>query len=146
MTATAAMIARVRRMTNEPSATSDYSDSDIQTVIETYPLIDDRGEEPFTWDTSTSPPTKDANEDWIVTYDLNAAAADIWDEKVAILTQDYDFAADGASYSRSKAYDQAMAQARYFRSKRSPKTITLEPWPRQEGNEDLFFNVNNPRI
>lgn len=145
MTATAAMIARVRRMTNEPDGTSDYDDSDIQTVIETYPLIDDRGEEPFTWDTSTEPPTKDTNENWIVTYDLNAAAADIWDEKVAVLAQDYDFAADGARYSRSRPYEQAKAQARYFRSKRAPKTITLEPWPRQEGNEDLFFNINNPR-
>ena len=146
MTATAAMVDRVRRMTNEPDTSATYDDDDIETFIETYPLIDARGEEPFTWDTSTQPPTEDANEDWIVTYDLNAAAADIWEEKASILSQDFDFEADGAKYTRSQPYEQAMKQARRYRAKRSMKTITQEAWPKENLNEDLIFNVNDPRI
>ncbi len=132
-------------MTNEPETTT-YEDSDLSTIIETYPLTDARGEEPFTWDTSTSPPTMDTNEDWIVTYDLNAAAADVWEEKAAPLAQDYNYAADGARYDRSNAYEQAKKQARWFRSKRSANTFELEPAPRQDGNQDLVFNRNDPRI
>lgn len=146
MTATAVMVARVRRTTNEPTTSATYSDEDIRNLIEENPLIDDRGKEPFFWDTSTQPPTKDTNEDWIVTYDLNAAAAEIWSEKAAILSQDYDFKADGADYSRSQAYDQAMKQARYYRGRRSPKTITQEPWPNQGLGDDLVFNINNTRL
>lgn len=145
MTATAAMIDRVRRMTNEPDTSATYADADIQSVIENYPLIDARGEEPFTYDLSTQPPTEDANEDWIVTYDLNAAAADIWEEKASSLSQDFDFKADGAAYTRSQAYEQTMKQARFFRGKRSPKTITQIPWPREDFTDDLVFNVNDPQ-
>ena len=90
MTATAAMILSVRRKVAEPTSTT-YSDTAIQTVIESYPLIDQRGEEPYTWDLSTQPPTQDDNEDWIVTYDLNAAAAVIWEEKAAAVSCGYDF-------------------------------------------------------
>lgn len=133
-------------MTNEPATSATYKDEVIRNFIEDYPLIDERGEEPFFWDTSTQPPTKDTNEVWIVTYDLNAAAADVWEEKASILSQDYDYKADGAEYSRSQAFDQAMKQARRYRAKRSLKTIRQEPWPNPGLGDDLIFNVNNPRI
>lgn len=129
MAATAAQIARLRRMVGEPDSSTTYTDDDLTTYIEEYPLIDERGEAPYTWDTSTEPPTEDENDDWIATYDLNAAAADIWEEKAAGLAQDYDFKADGASFSRSQAYEQYLKQARYYRSRRAPRTMTqrLEP-------------------
>ncbi len=133
-------------MTNEPTTSATFSDDDIRDLIEENPLIDDRGEEPFFWDTSTQPPTKDTNEDWIVTYDLNAAAAEVWAEKASVLSQDFDFKADGADYSRSQAYEQAMKQARYYRSRRSPKTITQEPWPNSGLGDDLVFNINDTRL
>ena len=128
MSATAAQIARLRRMVAESDATT-YTDSDLTTYIEAYPLVDERGEEAYTWDTSTEPPTQDDNDNWIPTYDLNAAAADIWEEKAATLAQDFDFSADGASFSRSQAYEQMMRSARYYRSRRSAKTITQRPEP-----------------
>lgn len=143
MTATAAMIARVRRMVNEPETTT-YADADISAIIETYPSLDERGEEPYTWDNSTEPPTKDTNDNWIVTYDLNAAAADIWEEKAASVAQDFDFKADGGGYTRSQVYDQFMKSAKHYRSKRSIATITQEPYPYEEG-ADVLFNVNDPR-
>jgi hypothetical protein len=128
MTATAAQIAQVRRMVAEPDATT-YASFLIQNFIEAHPLRDECGNDPYTWDDSTTPPTKDENEDWVPTYDLNAAAADIWDEKAAWLAGKYDFAADGGTYHRSQAYEQAAKMARYYRSRRHPKTwkLTMEP-------------------
>lgn len=127
MTATAAQIAQVRRMVNEPLTTT-YSDLAIQTYIESYPLIDALGQPPYIRST-TAPFTLVANPWWTATYDLNAAAADIWEEKAAILSQDFDFSADGGNYSRSQAYEQAMKQARNFRARRSVGTITMRPEP-----------------
>lgn len=135
MTATAAQIARVRRMTGEPG-TETYTDTDIQAYIEAHPLEDARGEGPWV-ESTTTPGTLEANPDWTATYDLNAAAADVWEEKAAVLAGDYDFQADGGSYSRSQAYDQAMRQARHFRSRRSVRTITLRPEPLMQGTESV---------
>lgn len=122
------MIATVRRYTAEPLTTT-YSDSLIQSIIEQFPLTDALGQEPFTWDFSTQPPTEDSNENWIVTYDLNAAAAQIWQEKAAALQGNFNFAVDGGRYDRSQGYDQAQKQARYYLSRRSVKTIEQIPAP-----------------
>ena len=143
MTATAAQVAQLRRMVNETTATT-YSDADLATMIEAYPCLDARGEEPGPWDTSTTPPTWDANESWIPTYDLSAAAAAIWEEKAAILAQDFDFNADGGDYTRSQTYEQAMKQARYHRSRRRPGTITLKMHPKPEGGSDSGWVMNMP--
>jgi hypothetical protein len=141
MAATGAQIAKVRRMVNEPDTTT-YADDDISDYIEMYPCLDERGEVPYEWDTSASPPTQDANADWIPTYDLAAAAADIWSEKASILAQDYDFSADGGRYSRSQAYEQAMAQARYWRSRRKPKSHTLHVYPDPGSGDDPNWVIN----
>lgn len=135
MAATAAQIARLRRMVNETTE-EPYSDDDIQAYIEIYPLEDLRGEGPWIESTST-PGQLVENPDWAPTYDLNAAAADLWAEKAGILAADFDFNADGGQYSRSQAYEQAMKQARYFRSRRAPKTITLRPEPLAQGSETV---------
>lgn len=135
MAATAEQVARIRRMTAE-ATTDTYSDDDLEGYIERYPLVDARGEDPWI-ESETTPGTLEENPDWTPTYDLNAAAADIWAEKSATLAQDYDFQADGGQYSRSQAYQQAMAQSRYYRSRRSPKTITLRPEPLMQGTEEV---------
>ena len=123
---TAAQIAQLRRLVDEPLATT-YSDELLTTMIEAHPTVDELGTIPYTWSIATDPPTKISTPGWIPTYDLNVAAADIWAEKAAVLARDYDFSADGAQYSRSQAYQQAMAQSRYYRGRRSPRTITQEP-------------------
>lgn len=135
MAATAAQIAQVRRMTGEVGSAT-YTDADIQAYIEAHPLEDARGEGPWVESTAT-PGTLEANPDWTATYDLNAAAADIWEEKAAVPAGDYDFQADGGSYSRSQAYEQAMKQARHFRSRRSFRTVTMRPEPLQQGTEEV---------
>jgi len=129
MAATAAQIAEVRSMAAEPTEDT-YTDEAIRAYIEGYPLLDERGEVPYIWDTSTDPPTQDENEDWIPTYDLNAAAAKIWQEKAAVVAQDFDFQADGGAFSRSKKFDQYMRMASHYRARRAPATHTLHVYPK----------------
>lgn len=126
MTATATMIATVRRSTAEPLSTN-YDDDLISAIIEQFPMVDALGSSPFTWDFSTTPPTEDANEDWIVTYDLNSAAAQIWYEKAALLQGNFNFSVDGGKYDRSQAYDNAMRQARQYQARRAIRLIVQIP-------------------
>jgi hypothetical protein len=143
MTATAAQILQIRRMVNEPDLMGSYSDALIQTFIEKYPLLDELGEEPYDW--IGVPPVATVNADWIATYDLNAAAADIWSEKAAAVAALYDFSADGGNYSRSQMYKMYQEQARYYRSRRSMKTIRMIQTPEEPVTpENYIGNVNNP--
>jgi hypothetical protein len=105
-------------MTSERTTTN-YSDADIQAVIESYPLVDSEGYSPD-------------QDSWTPTYDLNSAAADIWEEKAGSSATKFDFSADGASYDRSQIHEMAMKQARYYRSRRSAKAIELESSPKYD--------------
>ncbi len=131
MSATAAMRTQVRAWVNEPTTTT-YTDNEIDVFIGRYPCVDEQGEEPYDWDNSTQPPTKDDNEDWIVTYDLHAAAADIWEEKAAVVAQDYNFQADGGNYSRSLVFEQYMKLARFHRARRKPTTHRIHKYPAEK--------------
>lgn len=130
MAATAAQIAELRRLVNEPTSAT-YTDLLLGDYIERYPVIDARGEEPYTYDLTTAPPSLDPNPNWMPSYDMNSAAADIWDEKAAKLAEDFDFRSEGREFSRSQAYEQAQRRAAYFRSRRAMKTIRqrMEPPP-----------------
>ena len=138
--ATAAQIAELRRMCAEPTTTT-YSDVALAAYIERYPLTDARGQEPFTWDVSTVPPSRLDNEAWVQTYDLHAAAADVWNEKAAALAHLYDFSADGGSYTRSQRVAQAQAQARYHLARRNLNTIRLTM---ADGPSAANFVINWP--
>lgn len=132
MTATAEQIAQVRRMVAEPT-TATYSDAAIQDYIEAYPLMDERGELPYTFSGAT-PPAKVVNPQWIATYDLHAAAGDIWEEKAACFQVQYDYSAGASSFTRSQLYEQAMKQARYHRSRRTPTTVKAVKQPKENTN------------
>lgn len=112
------IIGKVRRMTGE-KFNSTFTDAEITTIIQAHPLVDSEGFSPD-------------QDNWTATYDINAAAADIWEEKASGRTKNFDFEADGGSYQRSQSYEMAMKQARYFRSKRAPKTITMESVPKDD--------------
>jgi hypothetical protein len=142
MSATAAQIARLRRMVAEPTE-DPYDDDTLSEYIERYPLLDERGEQPYTWDTSTEPPTRNDNDSWFPTYDLHAAAADVWEEKAAGVADSVDFGADGANYHLSQKYEQAMARVRYHRARRSPTTHTLVKWPEERNSAELYPWIGN---
>ena len=140
MSATVIQIARLRRMVNEPIS-STYSDEDIASYIERYPLLDSNGEEPYVLDATTTPPTLDGNDSWMPTYDLAAAAADIWAERAAVLSQNFDFAADGEQYSRSQSYEAAMKQSRYWASRRRPTGMLSHVSPGPGSGADWIGNL-----
>jgi hypothetical protein len=121
---TAEQIAEVRRMVGEPT-TATYSDDLLITYIEKYPHLDEYGEEPTTED-------GEANSEWTPTYDLHAAAGDIWEEKAATVSGKFDFSADGGSYSPSQVYQQFMAQCRHHRARRMPSTARMVKSPPEE--------------
>lgn len=111
----------VRRMTGV--TVEEYSDNNLSSIIERYPLPDANGLFP-------------EEDGWTPRYDLNAAAADVWAEKAAGLAGQYDFTADGASFERSQAYEQAMQQARYYRSRRALHTVKSQAYPKLKDNSD----------
>lgn len=118
-------IARLRRMVNEPN-TDTYDDTDMSAVIARYAVVDTFGQPPQIR-SATYPPTLIANPQWIESYDLHSAAAEVWEEKAAVAAQDYDFDSplDDGTYQRSQVYEQYMAQARYHMSRRAPSTIRV---------------------
>lgn len=123
MAATAAQIAQLRRMVSERTDAT-YNDALLTTIIETYPAVDENGENPRIPST-TVPGEMMVNPDWTDTYDLHSAAASIWEEKAGALAGNFDFSADGGNFSRSQANAMMMRQARYHLSRRNPKTIVL---------------------
>ena len=142
MAATAAQITRLRRMCGLAVGDTTYTDAVLGGYIETYPLLDERGEAPYTWDTSTEPPTQDDNDNWVVTYDLNAAAADVWDEVSAGIQGNFDFSAEGRTFNRSQAFDHARERARYYRSRRTPTTMRAVQWPKEHPGSDFAWIGN----
>lgn len=123
-------IARLRRMTNEPT-TDTYSDEDFSATIARYAVVDPFGNAPQIR-SATYPPTLIANPQWIESYDLHSAAAEVWEEKASVVAQDYDFTGplDDGTYQRSQVYEQYMGQARYHMSRRAPSTIRqISPHP-----------------
>ncbi len=140
MAATAAQVAQLRRWTNEPDEDT-YTDEALETLIESFPLMDERGEAPYAWDTSTSPPTQDENDDWISTYDLAAAAAEVWDEKAGVVEQDFDFSADGGRYDRSQVAKGYGNRARYYRARRAPRTRRMFVSPEAGADRGWIANL-----
>lgn len=128
---TAAQIAQLRRMVAEPTITT-YSDALITEYIERYPHMDE-------WQELPLDDYGDANPNWTPTYDLNAAAGDIWEEKASAVSHKYDFSADGGSFSASKQYDQYMKQARNFRSRRLPSTVAMVKYPPESEFDDSWI-------
>lgn len=124
MSASTDQIFELRRRVAEPTDTRGWTNARLAVYIERYPLVDALGRYP-TRPNGANPPALEANPFWTATYDLNAAAADIWDEKASALAENYD--RDGAS--RSQAYDHAVKRARYFRARRSPTLIEQTPYP-----------------
>ena len=122
MTVSAYQLAELRRMVNEPSVTT-YSDALLTLIVESYPMIDELGTNPYYYQKVGSTPVRVDNTDWIPTYDLNAAAAQIWREKASTVAGRFDFTADGGTYTQSQEYVHADAMSRFFLARSSSRTI-----------------------
>jgi hypothetical protein len=125
----ASWVARLRRLAAEPT-TDTYTDLDLTEYLERYPLDDAAGYAP----TDTG---------WAGAWDINLAAADVWDEKAAVVAANFDFAADGGDYKRSQPYAQALTAARMFRTRRQTSTLTLIAEPKPLGAVRLDGWIGN---
>lgn len=121
----ATFIARLRGMVAEPTVAV-FDDAYLSDIIELYSLPDPDGLAP-------------SEAGWVETYDLHAAAADVWQEKAGKLAVNFDFAADGGNFSRSQAHKQMMEQSRYHMSRRAPRTVlsTVEVITEDDEDDDL---------
>lgn len=129
MTVSNADIARLRRMTNELTTTT-YSDELLGFYLAAWPLVDKNGVS-----------QEDDNSAWIEAYDLHAAAADIWEEKAATLSEKHDFQADGASFSSNQMYENAKKQAELHRAEQKAKVKVM---PKSPGVSTYYPNYTNP--
>lgn len=128
MAVTTQDIRRVRRMTAE-STDAIYNDVAIASYIEAWPVIDNEG--------------RSSDEDnWTEGYDLHAAAADIWEEKAAARSDKHDFSADGANYSSSQMYNNAMEKARYHRARQKAKVKVVAKRPLENTNDLLYLGIH----
>lgn len=145
MAATAGQISELRLMCGLAESDAVYTATYLAAKIEEHPLLDARGEEAWILDSSTTPPSWEANEYWIPTYDLHATAAEIWEHKAAALAGTaMDFEADGGRFDRNQLYENALKQARYHRARRSPTTATLHQYPKETSYSDFPWIGNLP--
>lgn len=129
VTVPASWVARLRRLVAEPT-TDTYTDIDLSEYISRYPVDDADGYVP-------------TDIGWAGNWDLNLAAADVWEEKAATVAANFDFAADGGDYKRSQAYAQALQQARNFRARRQTGTLTMVATPKPAGAARLDGYLGN---
>jgi hypothetical protein len=101
---------------------AEFDDFYIWDRIEERPLPDADGREPGV-------------PGWVPTYDLNLAAAALWDERAARVASEFDFQADGARYDLSARVRQYERQARKFRAQRRPRMTRVEKWPKETDDD-----------
>lgn len=59
-------------------------------------------------------------------YDVNNAAADVWERKANYYARAYDVSTDNHSLHRSQMYDACLERATYYRRQAGPNVITAE--------------------
>ena len=135
MPATAEQIAELRRMIAEPTSTT-YTDAILEDLLNRYPVRDALGEPALASDGGI-PPTLSERDEWIQTYDLHAAAVQIWQEKAATSAGCFDVAADGTSLNRSQIHDAYMRQAQYHGARRRGRGIMPQVAPTVERDNTI---------
>lgn len=93
-------LTRLQMMSGESHKTTrSLTDADLQFIADNYAKIKD---------SDGNTPTASGYTD---TYDLYVAAAEAWRMKAGQFAEDFDFEAEGASFSRSQKYTNALKQA-----------------------------------
>ena len=112
MTQTASTLARFRRMTARPADDATWTDELLTETIERYPVADEHGRDPEHYA-------------WEATYDLNAAAAEVWEAVANELAELFDFSADGGTFSQRQKYENANDRAAYYRAHRKSRSVKV---------------------
>lgn len=64
-------------------------------------------------------------DNWVNTYDFDAAAAEGWRWKAAKVADNVNFSADGLTMSASQLFDHCMEQARFYASKGGIRSVSM---------------------
>lgn len=123
MAVTTSMITSVRRKTGE-STEQNYTDADIEAIIEESQVDVVRAfTETDDWIINQS----QSDDDSEYVYDLNRAAATIWEEKLAKLVESgsFDVSGAGGSFSRSQIEAQYRSRLAYYLSRRFIAAIEM---------------------
>ena len=114
---TAATLKRLRRMTAEPTEAL-YTDEDLCLLLQEFPTAQKVGQNAWTANSSL------VN---VVVWDIHAAAARIWEEKVAILIGQgsYDIDADGQTLHRDQKLQQYRQQLAYHTARRRVRSVKI---------------------
>jgi len=115
MTVTVSDVRRLRSMINEPTDAT-WTDDDLMQLIEAAACMDKYGKEPDDYG-------------WVPTYNLYQAAAELWLEKAAKVSDEFDFSADGGNFQRSQKQMMMLKQASYFESRSKALGLHLKQYP-----------------
>ena len=115
MTVTDSDLRRLRKMVVEPTEVN-YTDEDLTTMIEDTACRDSTGKDPD-------------DSDWTATYNIFKVASEIWIEKAAQVANEFDFNADGGSFSRSQKQMMALKQASYYESRSKALSLQMKQEP-----------------
>ena len=114
-------VVRLRRLTAETSAESPYGDEELaEYIVET--IVTD-----MTTRLTGSSAVDTRFAPLPVTFDLNAAASRVWEEKLNALigAGTYDYSADGQSFSMGQLVEQYQQRAAYYMARRRVKSVRL---------------------
>lgn len=131
MAQSSSTIARLRRMTGRAADDATWTTELLTETIEQYPVADEHGRDPDHYA-------------WEATYDLNAAAAEVWDAVVAELAGLFDFSADGGSFSQRQQYENAKERAAYYKAHRKSRSVKVRSSRPYVQNTDHGINDYDP--
>lgn len=104
--------ARLRRMTGTTDLEEEFSDTDLQDLLDLAEVKDSEGR--------TS-----EDEEWEPTYDLNRAASLVWAERAALISRvAFDSQVDMTKASRSQIVDNFYKMARYYQMRSKPEFVS----------------------
>ena len=111
------VLARLRRMVAEPTEAT-YTDADLIALIKAFPTAQRVGQNQWVVNSSRID---------VVVWDLHAAAAQIWEEKVAALIGQgaYDIDADGQTLHRDQKLQQYRTQVAYHTARRRVRSVKI---------------------
>jgi len=111
------VLSRLRRMVAEMTEAT-YSDDDLRVLIKEFPTAQRVGQNNWVVNSSLVD---------VVVWDLHAAAARIWEEKVAALIGQgsYDIEADGQTLHRDQKLQQYRGQIAYHTARRRVRSVKI---------------------
>ena len=116
------VVARLRRLIAEPT-TALYSDGDLIACLKQFPTARKLQADTLIVNANNSLS--------VVVWDVHAAAAQIWEEKIAALIAQgsYDITADGQTLNRDQKLQQYRAQLAYHQARRRVRSVKITAAP-----------------